>query len=317
MNCEELRRRIVDPSSASTGGHAPVVDHLQACADCRSLARSFSEVEKLFAAAERADPPDDLDDRIRRRLARPARGLLAGLSDRRLLGAAVLVVGIAAFLLLRSHAGSPPRAPAPPPAASEAPVAPNAPRAEAPPPEILAIRSTPISVGEAPLSDTEKARALGLRPREFLEYSGALGTLDPFFPEVLPVVPPGAIRPPESPEVTAQRLADWDEAGPSGRKRWLELDAAYRAADPARRKQIEERWQLVAGFSPVEKAGLRRLATRLADLNERRLARLGAEIRTLSRLPLPERRVRWRALPFARGLTGQELAGGEKLLLSF
>jgi hypothetical protein len=317
VNCEEFRQRIVDPSSASTGGHAPVVDHLQACADCRSLARSFTEVEKLFSAAERADPPNDLDDQIRRQLARPARGPLAGLSDRRVLGAAVLVVGTAAFLLLRSRAGSPPRAPAPPPATSKAPVAPNAPRAQAPPPEILAIHSTPISVGEARLSDTEKARALGLHPREFLEYSGALGSLDPFFPEVLPAVSPGAVRPPESPEETAQRLADWEEAGPAGRERWLALDAAYRATNPAKRKQIEERWHVVAGFSPVEKAGLRRLATRLADLNERLLARLEAEIRTLSRLPPRERRVRWRALPFARDLTGQELAAGEKLLLSF
>jgi hypothetical protein len=316
VNCEELRQRIVDPSSASTGGHAPVVDHLQSCADCRSLARAFGEVEKLFAAAGRVEPPNDLDDRIRSRLARPARGRLAGLSDRRVLGAALLVVATAAFLLFRSRAGAPPRV-APPPTPSEAPVTRETSRAPAPPPEILAVRSTPISIGEFPLSDTEKARALGLLPREFVEYFDTLSLLDPFFPEVLPAAPPQALQPPASPEETAQRLADWEEAGPSGRERWLALDAACRGAEPTRRKQIEERWQVVAGFSPVEKAGLRRLATRLDDLDKRRLARLATEIRALSRLPPQERRIRWRALPFAKGLTGQELAAGENLLLFF
>jgi hypothetical protein len=74
---------------------------------------------------------------------------------------------------------------------------------------------------------------------------------------------------------------------------------------------------VISGFSPVEKAGLRRLASRLAEMDGRKRSRLAAEIKALSALPPAERRARWRALPFAHGLTGQELETGEKLLLSF
>lgn len=316
MNCAELRQRIVDPSSASTGGHAPVVAHLQECGDCRSIARAFSEVEKLFSAAEPAEPPDDFDATVRRRLARPPGALPALLRNPRVLGAAVVaVLAIGAWLLFRGRGAEPPaaplvRRPGGPREAKSAPV-------DAPPPEILAIRSTPIAIGGALLSDAEKARALGLRPREFVEFVPTLVALDPFFPEKLSAAPPAPLRPPESAEDVAQRLAAWDEARPPERERWIELDAAFAATESARRLQIEQRWRAVEGFSPDEKAGLRRLASRLAELDEKRRARLAAEIRALDRSPERERRTRWRSLPFTRGLTGQEVACGEKLLLSF
>jgi len=317
VNCTELRQRIVDPSSASTGGHAPVVEHLHVCAECRSLARAFSEVEKLFAYAERAVPPEELDEKVRQRLSRPARGPLAGLRDRRLLGAAVLLVVIAAALLLRARGSSPARAPAPAAATPGLPAGPRASRAEAPPPDILAVRSTPISIGGGRLSETDKTQALSLLPREFLEQVSALGELDPFFPERLPAPAPALLAPPRSPEEIAQRIAAWEEAGASGRERWLALENAYRTTDGATRARMEERWGVVAGFSPGEKAGLRRLASRLAEIKDRPRARLAADIRALAGLSPPERRVRWRALPFARTLTGQEFESGEKLLLSF
>ncbi len=317
MNCAELRQRIVDPSSASTGGHAPVVEHLHSCAECRTLARAFGEIEKVFAAAGRADPPDELDERIGQRLSRPARRPLAGLPGRWMSGVALLVVVAAAVLLIRSRTGSPVRAPASGPTPRGPAAGPRAPRAEGPPPDILAVRSTPISMGGAPLSEAEKTQALSLLPREFLEHFGALAELDPFFPENLPAPPSGLLRPPRSPEEIAQRLAAWDEAGPDGRGQWLALESACRSADPATRERVEARWSVISGFSPVEKADLRRLASRLADLEGRKRSRLAAEIRALSGLPPAERRARWRTLPFARGLTGQELETGEKLLLSF
>ena len=316
MNCAELRQRIVDPSSASTGGHAPVVAHLQECGECRSLARALSEVEKLFASAERSDPPDDLEERIRRRLARPSGALTGVLRDPRVLGAAAaVVIAIGVWLLLRSRGAETPAAPAVsrPEISRRTKPAP----AEAPPPAILAIRSAPIAVGGLPMSDAEKAQALGVGPREFVEFVPTLLALDPLFPEASSAADPTPLRQPASPEEVAQRLAAWEEAGPSGRERWLQLDATWGAIEVSRRRQIERRWSVVAGFTPDEKGGLRRFAGRLTELDEKRRARLTAEIRALDRLPERERRARWRTLPYVRGLTGQEVASGEKVLLSF
>jgi hypothetical protein len=111
------------------------------------------------------------------------------------------------------------------------------------------------------------------------------------------------------------RLAAWKRPA-SWRNRWL-VSGACRAADGATKARMEERWGLVAGFSQNEKAGLRRLASRLAEITDRRRTRLDSEIRAIAGLPASERPARWRALPFVRSLTGQELQGGERLLLSF
>jgi hypothetical protein len=317
VNCAELRQRIVDPSSASTGGHAPVVAHLQECGECRSLARAFGEVERLFGAADRAVPPEDLDERIRRRLARAPGALPRLLRDPRILGtAAVVAIAIGAWLFFRPRGRETPAAPAAAPRSQANREARPAP-AEGPPPAILAIRSAPIAVGGAPMSDAEKAQALGVRPREFVEIVPILIALDPFFPETLSGADPPSLRRPESPEDVTKRLTAWDDAGPTGRERWLRLDAAFGATEASRRRQVEQRWSVVADFTPDEKAGLRRLASRLVELDEKRRARLAGDIRALERFPARERRARWRALPFARGLTGQEVASAEKLLLSF
>jgi hypothetical protein len=52
------------------------------------------------------------------------------------------------------------------------------------------------------------------------------------------------------------------------------------------------------------------------ELDARAHDRLGSEIRLIGRLPKEQRTPRWRALPFARPLTGQELESAEGLLLS-
>jgi len=316
VNCAELRQRIVDPSSASTGGHAPVVAHLQECGECRSLARAFGEVERLFGAADRAFPPDDLDERIRRRLARAPGAVPRLLRDPRILGAAAVVaIAIGAGLLLRPRGRETTAAPAAPRSQAIRDAKPTA--AEGPPPAILAIRSTPIAVGGAPLSDAEKAQALGVRPLEFVEFVPVLVALDPFFPETLSGAAPRSLGRPDSPEDVMTRLIAWDDAGPTGRERWLQLDRAFGATEAALRRQVELRWGVVGGFTPEEKSGLRRIVSRLVELDEKRRARVSADIRALARYPARERRTRWRSLPFARGLTGQEIASGEKLLLSF
>jgi hypothetical protein len=52
------------------------------------------------------------------------------------------------------------------------------------------------------------------------------------------------------------------------------------------------------------------------ELDSRAHDRLESEIRLIERLPKEQRTARWRALPFAKPLTGQELASAERLLLS-
>jgi hypothetical protein len=51
------------------------------------------------------------------------------------------------------------------------------------------------------------------------------------------------------------------------------------------------------------------------DLNASAHDRLVGEIRTIGGLPKEQRAARWRALSFAKPLTGQELASAERLLL--
>ena len=70
------------------------------------------------------------------------------------------------------------------------------------------------------------------------------------------------------------------------------------------------------GFSEDQRAGLRRLASHLDDLEPRAHEHFEAEIRLIGRLPREERAARWRSLPLAKPLTGQELESAERLLLS-
>jgi hypothetical protein len=157
--------------------------------------------------------------------------------------------------------------------------------------------------------------ALALDSREFLGFVPTLGTLEPFFPESLPPAAPAGSS--GAPQDVEPRLAEWQDAGQAERARWREADAAFRARDASERDLLRSRWRVVADFSPEEKAGLRRLAGRIEDLDGKRSARLTVDLRALEQAPAAERRLRWRALPFTRTLTGQEIASGERLLLSF
>ena len=317
MNCQELRERIVDPSSATQGGHAPVVEHLQACGACRSLARDFAAIERLLRAAPDSEPPSDFDQRVRARMARETATdrLLARLVSRRVLGAVAVVLGLVlAGLLIR-------KSPAPAPAPS-VPVALRTATAVAPdlrPPDILAVRSTPIALEKGPLGDEERLRILALKNVEFLSYVETLSRLAPLFPaEIGPAAPGGRAAAPalEGEEAQADRLADWRAASPDERARWMTLESAFAARPFAERQVLEERWRRVRGFTPDEKAGLKRLAARLSEMNEKSLARFESEVRAMTRLGASDRRLRWRSHPFVRTLTGQEIASGEKLLLA-
>ncbi len=313
MNCSELRQRIVDPASGSVGGHAVVVEHLHACASCRALARTFAEVEKLFFSIEAGTPPADFDDLHRRRLKQPRSPLSALVPNRALLAgtAAVLALAALAFFLW-------PRSPSKAPGTAGSRGAGRegrgaAERAE--PPDILAVRSTPIALGFTPIPEEERNLALSLEDSNFLGFTQALETLGPFFPAALPPAPRS--KGPASPADEAQRLTEWQDAPSAERSRWREADAAFRSLGAADQDRLRGRWQALASFSPEEKAGLRRLAGRIAELDPRKRARLFTDLQALAQAPPAERRLRWRALAFSRTLTGQEVESGEKLLLLF
>ncbi len=316
MNCQELRERIVDPSSGAQGGHAPVVEHLQECAACRSLARDFAAIEKLLRVAPDSEPPPDFDQRVRARMERETATarLLARLASRRLVGAAAVVLGLVlAGLLIRKSPAPAPAPSAPAPLRSATRAAPDA-----RPPEILAVRSTPIALETGPLGDEERLRILALKNVEFLGYVETLSRLAPLFPAEIGPAAPGAAASPvrESDAAEADRLADWRAASPEERARWMKLESAFAARPFAERQALEARWRRIRGFTPDEKAGFKRLAARLAEMNEKSLARFESEVRAMTRLGAEERRQRWRSHPFVRTLTGQEIASGEKLLLS-
>jgi len=323
VTCDELRERIVDPASAAQGGHAPVVAHLEECAACRSAARDYAALDRLIRPGSPSEPPPDLETRLRQRLtARPG-------SARRsawVLAGAVAVLAIAAFAaprLLRGRS-APSAAVGAVPAASVStgPAGARHDAREAPPPDIVAVRSTPISFETTPLTQQEKSEAAVLHDFDFLNSFETLARLDAFFPEPVgpraPVsVPSGgfASRPPDSPDALAGRFLDWQRAPRKERERLLALERAFRNRPEDERALLEDRWTFVRDFSEDQRAGLRRLASRLDDLDARSTERLEAEIRLIGRLPKEARVARWRSLPFAKPLTGQELASAERLLL--
>ncbi|MDL2717470.1 MAG: hypothetical protein PT977_06925, partial [Acidobacteriota bacterium] len=179
MTCDELRERIVDSASASQGGHAPIVAHLEECPACRAAAREYGALDRLVRTAIPPSPPADFETRLRLRL---SVGSQRPVSSAWLLGGAVAVLALAALLVPRLRARPKPEAPAatePAPAAVTA----AAPAPEAPPPDIVAVRSTPISFQNAPLSAEEKAEAALLHDFDFLNSFRTLARLDAFFPE--------------------------------------------------------------------------------------------------------------------------------------
>jgi len=303
VTCDELRERIVD--SASQGGHAPVVAHLEECAACRAAAREYGALDRLVQPALPLSPPADFEARLRLRLSAGSR---RPVSSAWLLGGAVAVLALAALLaphFLRARPKPGPPAP------------------EAPPPDIVAVRSTPISFQTAPLSAEEKVEAALLHDFDFLNSFRTLARLDMFFPE--PVGPRAPVPvpergfpswPPDTPEAITGRFLDWQRAPRTERIRLSELEKSFRDRPEEERSLLEERWTLVRDFSDDQRAGLRRLASRMDELDSRAHDRLESEIRLIERLPKEQRTARWRALPFAKPLTGQELASAERLLLS-
>lgn len=319
MKCAELLERIVDSGASGQGGHATVVEHLQECADCRAAARDFAAIDRLLRPAATPEPPPDLDTRLFQRLSassgspwnRP--GLLLAAA------AAVLVLALVGWRALR-HAPGPP-APAPRPAAVPAAPVPS-PTPELPP-DIVAVRSTPISLDGPPLSNEDKAQAAALHQFAFLDSFETLARLDAFFPEPVgpraPVpVPAGGFpsRPPDTPDGLTGRFLDWQRTSAKERARLVALEAAFENRPEEERRFLEDRWTIVKDFNAEQQVGLRRLASRLGDMDPRTLDRLEAEIRLIGRLPKGQRVARWRALPFAAPLTGQELESAERLLLS-
>ncbi len=322
MNCDELRERIVDPGSAGQGGHAPVVGHLEECPACRAAARDFAAIDRLLRPAAAPEPPEDLEARLLQRLSASPRSPWT--QPAALFGAAVVVL-VAAFLGSRAlrHPPAPPAPGAAAPAAAPAAPASAGPAPADLPPDIVAVRSTPITLEGPPLTREEKAQAATLHQFGFLNSFETLAKLDAFFPEPVgpraPVlVPAGGFpsRPPDTPDALEGRFLDWQRASAKERARFVALEAAFRNRPEDERALLEDRWMLVKDFSDEQQVGLRRLASRLDEVDARAHDRLETEIRLIGRLPKSERVARWRALPFAKPLTGQELESAEHLLLS-
>jgi hypothetical protein len=324
VTCDEFRERIVDPASAAQGGHAPVVAHLEECAACRSAARDYAALDRLIRTGPPSEPTPDLEARLRQRLttrpgsARRSAWLLAG---------AIAVLALAAFAaprLLRGRTVPPAAIEAvPAPAVSAGPAGARAGTREAPPPDIVAVRSTPISFQMPPLTAQEKSEAAALHDFDFLGSFQTLARLDAFFPE--PVGPRAPVpipasgfssRPPDSPDALTGRFMDWQRNPKKDRERLSALEQEFRNRPEEERALLEDRWTLVRDFSDDQRAGLRRLASRLDDLDSRAYERLETEIRLIGRLPREARAARWRSLSFAKPLTGQELESAERLLLS-
>ena len=321
MTCDELRERIVDSASGSQGGHAPVVAHLEECPTCRAAAREYGALDRLVRIAPPPTPPADFEARLRLRLSVGSR---RPVSSAWLLAGALAVLALAALVAPRFLRARPKPAPAPAePASAPVSVSAGAHAPPAPPPDIVAVHSTPISFQAAPLSAEEKAEALALHDFEFLNSFRTLARLDAFFHEPVGPRPPVPVpaggfpsRPPDTPDAIAGRFLDWQRAPRSERVRLAGLEKSFRDRPEEERSVLEERWTLVHDFSEDQRAGLRRLASRMDELDSRAHDRLESEIRLIGRLPKEQRAARWRLLPFTKPLTGQELASAERLLLS-
>jgi hypothetical protein len=316
VTCDELRERIVDPASAAHGGHAPLVAHLEECAGCRAAARDYGALERIVRPAAAPSPPPEFEQDLRARLlAGPRRPVLSVW----LLAGSLAVLALGGLVVPRLLRARPGKTASP---AAQASV-PSSRAPDAEPPDILAVRSAPISLQAAPLTAEEKAEAASLHDFDFLYSFETLARLGPFFPEPAgPRAPVPAAAgghpsdPPGSPDALTGRLLDWQRTAKAERARLAALDRAFRGRPDDERALLEDRWRIVSDLPGDQRAGLRRLASRIDELDPRARERLESAIRAVSRLPKEQRAARWRALPFARPLTGQELASAERLLLS-
>lgn len=279
-------------------------------------------IEALYSPELAGDPPADLDQRVLGRLTEaPRRG------GRRspplvpiLVGGGVAILG-GLFFLRSGPKPQPIPASVPSPQAS----APASPGAAAPRPTAgLEIPGVSLTSNLPPITEEERARVIQLFDFGLLRSVDALGSLDAFFPEDLrlrgyagPFLPkPTAVpvRPPEEENARENRILDW-RGYPDAEKRRLEtLDADFRKLPEEERVILLKRWDVVSFFSAEENAGMRRLASRFTELDEKKLDKLKAEIRALAALPADKRAEKWMAMPFTKGLTGQEIEVGRKLL---
>lgn len=325
MTCAELRLRLVDPSSAGHGGHAGVVEHLGTCAECRALARSFGALERALRPESAGEPPADVERRVLDRLAVRAASAGGG-STRRL----QLVVGAAAAVAILAAVAFAIRRPASDDGTAPAPVARRTPTgepsADSPPPAILAVNSGRVSVLGPPLSEEDRRRVTAISDLGLLRSIPLLGRLDPLFPQDLaggtfgPEAPGSerpVPRPTDTPERLAERLEEWRQLGPADRSLLESVDAELHARPAQERRILAERWETFSSLGPEDRSGLSRIAGRFEELDARRLQALKSELRAIASLPREKRPAAWRAHPFARSLTGQELQGAEKLLLSW
>lgn len=322
MTCAELRERVSDPASASQGGHHAVVEHLHGCADCRAQTRSFSAVDRLFSSTPFGGPPPDFARRLADRLAlkevlEAKRGGTNALSGRTVAGAllALALLAAAALFLSRPKPAVPPAEPvrAEATAGDSTGVAPDA-----------TSGPTAAALAQDELSAEERARVTAMFDAPFLLFLETLEGLDPLFPVDVAAEshgPPGprptapAARAAESADARTERFVAWRALSAAEQRRLADLDASYRSRSEEQRRRLESRWETVRRWSPEELAGLKRLASRFRDLDEKRRLKLSAELRALAASPAEGRLPRWRAHPFAKTLTGQELVTVERLLL--
>lgn len=304
-----------------------VVEHLGTCAECRSLARTFGALERLFRPETAGEAPADIDRRVADRLSvrgaalsRPG-GLRA--SQLAVVAVAAAVIAIAGFLALRKGPG----VTGPPPAAPG--LAPSAPPAESgieAPPPILAVNRGPVSVLGPPLSEAERNRAAALFDIGFLRSIPLLLQLDPLFPEdggtgpVGPDLPEAraiAEGPPDSPERRIERIEAWRLLAPADRELLASVDAEFRTRPLRARRLLLDRWAVLTSLGPEERAGLTRIAGRFSDLEPARFEALKADLRRIGSQPPEKRPALLTAHPFAKSLTGQELQAATRVLASW
>ena len=144
-----------------------------------------------------------------------------------------------------------------------------------------------------PSSNEEKAQAGRLHEFDFLNSFETLARLDAFFPEPVGPRAPGvrsrraASRRARPTRPTPSRAASWTGSARARRS----ARGSSRSRRPFRnrpedeRALLEDRWMLVNDFSEEQQAGLRRLASRLDEVDARAHDRLESEIRLIGRLP--------------------------------
>jgi hypothetical protein len=325
VNCQELRERLVDPVSAAQGGHTAMLEHLDGCGACRDASHVYGAIARLYTPASAGTAPDDFDARVVSRIAEgrrrppaetppPSKAVLAAAG-----GGLALVLVLLGILTHRTP--RPAEAPAPTRTAAVRP--PKADVVEAPPP-ILAVGNAPIDLNAPALSDAERAKVSAMYDADFLFFVDALQGLDLFYPEDVPIGPSppsneagrAAVRPKESRDALELRLLSWRSLPVAERQRATKLDAEYRKLPGDRRDVLERRWAYLWWFPSEEKVGLRRIASRLAELDPARLVQETGRIRAVAVEPVELRGELWHALPFTHSLTGQEQTAGERLLIA-